>query len=403
MNIKKDNKLLLKILSALAAIVLWFAITYTEDPIISQYLSDINIVFDGEEELHSNGLIITNKDSLPTVSATIRGNRSSVISSINNITASIDVSGIYSVGSNTVQIKYNYPSSNIVLAKAKTREITLETEKIISRDIPIKIALQNVDKNTQYLVKSSAKDDFVKIRGAESTVYSISYAKAVVDAANILKTNSQEYTYKFYDENDDMVSANNIVYKNLETISVENEVYVRTTLPVKILLPKSLAEDNTLVVKNQSLTSVDVGFSQDLNVEEFFDKSDVELYAYFDASKKQEDGTYKLELSVPDGCFVPEDKRIISASCELVPKSTKEIELSVSIQDAPENMKIRLEPDKIRVLAKGSEDKLSASNLKASVDASAINETGSKSLEVKIEAKENISVIGTYHVTAIAE
>ena len=84
MNIKKDNKLLLKILSALAAIVLWFAITYTEDPIISQYLSDINIVFDGEEELHSNGLIITNKDSLPTVSATIRGNRSSVISSISS-------------------------------------------------------------------------------------------------------------------------------------------------------------------------------------------------------------------------------------------------------------------------------------------------------------------------------
>ena len=37
-------------MSGLVALVLWFAITYTEDPIISQNLGDIKIVFDGEKQ-----------------------------------------------------------------------------------------------------------------------------------------------------------------------------------------------------------------------------------------------------------------------------------------------------------------------------------------------------------------
>ena len=50
MNFIINNKIALKILSGLVAIVLWFAITYTEDPIISQSLGDISIEFEGEED-----------------------------------------------------------------------------------------------------------------------------------------------------------------------------------------------------------------------------------------------------------------------------------------------------------------------------------------------------------------
>ena len=51
MKINKNSKLFLKILSGVVGVVLWFAITYTEDPIISQSLGDIKIVFDGEKQL----------------------------------------------------------------------------------------------------------------------------------------------------------------------------------------------------------------------------------------------------------------------------------------------------------------------------------------------------------------
>lgn len=400
MKIKKDNKLLLKILSALAAVALWFAITYTEDPIISQYLTDVDIVFEGENTLHANGLIVTNKDELPSIAVTVKGNRSSVISSINTITAAVDVSKITSAGTNSAEVKYNYPSSNIYLAKAKTREINIETEKIVSREIPVKIEQQNSEKSTA-MIKSDTQEQFVKVRGAESTVYSIAYAKAVIDAANVTKTSSQEYFYKFYNDKDEAVDVDNIIYKSAETISVDNLVLVKQTLPVKVILPDRMKEDYILSIKSQSIETVAVGVSQEIEPDEFFKNK--EIYAYFEESKKRDDGTYELSISVPDGCFVPEDYSTVIVNCDLIPKVEKEVEVAVTIQNVPEGLKVRLEPEKIKVLVKGTEDKLAPSNIKATVDASGISENESKKVEVKFENKEDIKVIGIYSTYVISE
>ena len=116
-----NNKLFLKILSGLVALVLWFAITYTEDPIISQHLGDISIAFEGEDDLNDNGLAIINKDDIPGLSAVIRGKRSNVISAMGTVVASCDVSGIQDAGENIVQLKYVYPTATITMAKIKTR------------------------------------------------------------------------------------------------------------------------------------------------------------------------------------------------------------------------------------------------------------------------------------------
>ena len=125
MNVNTNNKTVLKILSGLVAVVLWFAITYTEDPIISQSLGDITIEYEGEKRLMDNGLIIVNKDEIPDISVVIRGKRSSVISAIGSVVASCDVSGIETSGENTVEVKYIYPTSSITMAKTKTKEITV--------------------------------------------------------------------------------------------------------------------------------------------------------------------------------------------------------------------------------------------------------------------------------------
>ncbi len=195
MKLNRDSKLLLKILSAASAIILWFAITYTEDPVISHYLTDVNIVFEGEDTLHSNGIIVTNKDSMPDISAVIRGKRSNVISSIGSVSVVIDVSGITEAGTVEVPVEYSYPSSTVTLAKSKTKELTVKTEKIISRNIPVRIEMINEDKNTEYIVNATSSEQTVSVRGAESVVYKIANAKAVVVATTIVKRCSQDYFY----------------------------------------------------------------------------------------------------------------------------------------------------------------------------------------------------------------
>ncbi len=393
MKIKNDNKTFLKILSAFAAIVLWFAITYTEDPVITQYLADIDIVFEGEDLLLSNGLVVVNKESLPSISVTIRGTRSAVISSLNSISAQVDVSGISAAGTNTVKIKYNYPSSSVTLYKAKTNELSVQTENIIAREIPVKAESQYEDKNSEFLVKSTLADDTIKVRGASSTVYSISYAKVIVDADAVSKTSSQEYFYKFYDENDDIVSESNITHKSSPTIAVYNEVYLRKTLPVKVVLNEEMAKDNVLTVRQQSIDAVVAGLSENCTAGE--------LFAYLDPDKKNGD-VYELTIDVPDGCYLPEESFNLTADCVLAPKVQKNVEVLVSIENVPEGKNIKIAPERITVSLKGTEDSLSKAELKAKVDASSMD-GGAKDLEVIIEAQENIEVIGSYKVSAIVE
>ncbi len=395
MKLIKDSKLYLKILSAVAAIILWFAITYTEDPIISQYLNDINIVFEGEDTLHANGLIVTNKDSIPALSVTIRGNRSSVISSIGSISASIDVSGITTSGANTVEVKYNYPTSSVTLAKTRTREITLETEKIVSRNIPVKVETENDDKNTEYIVKVTGNDSIVKIRGSESTIYEISYAKAVVDVTNVTKTSSQEYFYKFYNDKGDIVPDSNIIYKSIETVGVDNEVYIKKNLPVKVVLPEDMKEDYVLSVKGPSMTAVDAGVPENSDI--------TEIFAYFDEDSKNENGKYELILTVPEGCYLPKKSLTLTADCTLTPKVLKVLDIPVTAGNVPEGKRLSITPEKISVSAKGAENSLSPDKIKASIDTSKLSGNSHGTLDVVFETEEDIKIIGNYSVTATME
>ncbi len=392
MKINKDSKLFLKISSALVAVVLWFAITYTEDPVISQYLNDIQIVFEGEDRLLENGLIITNKESIPALSAVISGNRSSVISSIRSVSAAIDVSGITSSGTNTVQIKYNYPTYAVTLTRSRAEEITIETENVISRRIPVRIEQSNGDKNEAHIIKSQAAEQEVLVRGAESTVNRISYAKAVVDAANIVQTSAREYFYKFYDKDGDLVADDDIIYKEFATVSVENEVYKRAELSVKIVLSKGLEENYALKIRNPSMQTVNAGVPEDSEL--------TEIFAYFEGGRS-EDNIYKLKLDVPEGVYLPEESRTVSAQCELVPKIEKELEVSVTAVNIPEGKKAKITPAKIKVTAKGTEDVLSADKIKATVDAKEITTAGGA--PVHIEAADGITVIGAYSVAVTIE
>lgn len=391
MKIDDNNKLLLKILSCVIAIILWIGITYTEDPIISQTLNGINIIFEGEDALQSNGLILTNKDSLPDISAVIRGNRSSVISSMGSITAAVDVSGIKTTGQNIVSLKYNYPINGITLVKGKIQEITLETEKIVSRNIPVRIETENQDKNEECIVNAYSSEENLRIRGAESEVYKIAYARALVDVSGITKTGSQGCMYKFYDEKGEIVPDKNIIYRSHHTVNVNTEAYKRITVPIKAVLDEKLSESYELDLKSISMQTVDAGMMEDKEI------SEIEAVITSENETQAE-----IKLSVPDGIYIPEKNRIVKVTYQLLPKVLEELEISVEAVNVPEGKNVTISPQKIKVSVKGAENNLSVDKVRAEIDASEL-EYGDNTVTAEVTAEENISVIGTYTVTAKLE
>ncbi len=391
MKIIKDKKLLLKILSALIAIVLWFAITYTEDPAVSQHVTNINAVFSGEAQLRERGLTVVNKDELPALSAVIRGNRSKVISSLGVVSAHIDVSNIYSIGTHEVLVHYSYPQDMVTLTKTKVSSVLVNVEKILSRDIPIKLEAEQSGRDNDRLVAVKSSSDSLTIRGAQSVVEKIAYAKAIINTSEITANGEMNYNYKLYDEEDNVLSERNIISKSQSTVLITGTVYKKAELPVRIVLADSLKANYTLKVKKQSVSTITAGLPNNV--------TETQLIAVLDSNATKERSPATLKIEVPDGIYCPSDDLSVTVDYELLPKITQEIEVSVTAENIPEEREVQINPEKLKVTVKCAKTDAEASKITATINAEDLNDED-KTVKVNVSAEENIDVIGEYTVTA---
>ena len=311
-NIKK-SKLLLKILSTVIAVVLWTAITYTEDPVISQTITGIEIEFSGEETLNDNGLAIINRNETPTVSVVIRGKRNSVIESLDKIYAVADVSSIKATGQKQIPVSYNYPTDKISLEKIRTKEIPVETEALISREIPVKIDVKNRDKNADNIIKSVSEAEHITVSGAENTVYKISYARVAIDIGKVSKTSTQNCIYELCNEKGEVISEENIVSKSSEAVAVKNTVYEKTSLPINIILDEQYREDYDFELKSSGKKTVDAGLDEGVTIDH--------INAVVTPGKNET--SFEAELIIPEGVYIPEEDRTVSVTGEILSKSDK--------------------------------------------------------------------------------
>lgn len=393
MKIIKDSKLLLKIFSALIAVVLWFAITYTEDPAISQHLSDINTIFSGEARLREHGLIVVNKDELPAISATIRGNRSKVIASLGLVSASVDVSQLTEPGTHEAPIEYRFPSEAVMLTKTKITRVPVTVEKILSRDIPIKIHT-NYAKDTDYVVESKGDVEAVTVRGAQSIVEQIDYALVEVESKEISSNGTMDYGYKLYDKDDNLLNEKNILSKSQNTILVTNTIYNKTELPVEVALADALKENYTLQLNKQSVSTLTVGYLNEAPKNK--------LLAVLNEDATKERSPMTVDIQLPEGIFSPEEP-VVTVEYELLPKTVHELEIPVHPEKVPDGKKVTTEPEKIKVSVKCAKNDAVADNLSATFDASELKEGEKKTVTLNITAKDNIEVLGVYTISAMLQ
>lgn len=391
MKMIKDKKLLLKILSGFIAVVLWFAITYTEDPAVSQHLTNINAVFSGEALLRERGLTLVNKDELPAFSAVIRGNRSKVIASLGVVSAHIDVSNIYNVGTHEVSVQYRYPQDTVTLTKTKISSVSVMVEKILSRDIPIKIKAEQNGRDTDRLVAVTSNTETLTVRGAQSVVEKIAYAKATIDASDITVNGEMNYAYKLYDENDNVLNEKNIISKSQSTVLVTGTVYKKAELPVRVVLADSLKENYTLKVKKQSVESLTVGLLDNTSV--------TELYAVLDDNATKERSPITVDIQIPDNIYYHGDDATVTVEFELLPRTLHEIEVPVTAENIPEGQDVSINPEKIKVTVKCAKNDAVAGKISATINAEDLNEND-KTVKVTLGAEENIDIIGEYTVSA---
>jgi len=313
MKMIKDSKLLLKVFSGFIAVVLWFAVTYTEDPSINQHLGRLDTVFYNEDQLAERGLMVVNKDELPSLSVTIRGKRSKVISALEKVSASIDVKGINSAGEHEVDVEYNYPISDVMLSRQKHSTVTVTVEKLVTKEVPVKITARPNKRDKSHLIESSFTDT-VTISGAKSIVSKISYAGFSVNEADITSNGKISYTYELFDSDGNIMKEDNIYSKSHESIPVTHTIYNKTELPVKVVLSEDLSDDYVIEIKEQDVSKITAGV---------LGKTDVDsLEAVFESKHLENEGdSLTLKITAPDGVYIPKENQKVKIEYKILKKS----------------------------------------------------------------------------------
>lgn len=311
-----QQKLFQKIVSVFAALVLWLFVTYTEDALMDINVNSLAVNMVGEQKLLSKGLMLVNKDSVEKASVKIRGRRGDLISVMDSVRASVDLSGIENAGHYDLTPVFDIPSSTVYVSKRNTLSIGVEIEKVVDKTVGVSVVQENVDKNKDYIIKTIPGLDKIKIRGAKEDMLKIVRATLYVDVSSATDGEEVFITPVFEDANGKKVDIVNEIYCDTNEIGVINTLYPKKNVDVKIDFPYELNERYTLDLVGQSFDKADVGIMSESG------EGINTIRAEFKNSLKITQGKqkYTLELNEYDGIYIPEKYRNIEVEVNVTEK-----------------------------------------------------------------------------------
>lgn len=369
-NGARAEKAKIIVLSLILAIVAWAAIMWVDDPDITTTLSDLDVRFIGEAELREKGLVITGKEEIPQMSASVRGKRSDLMDYMDRVRIEVDASGITEAGEYTLQGALALPSSRLTVEKEKYGDVPITVEKLEEKEIEIKVKQTGTLKNK--LVKSVIFEPKIKITGAKSEIDRVSYAVATVDISDVREDIPEPSGYVLMDEGGNLISKNETIETNMLSVDIWHTVYELKNLPVEAELSDELKSHYSISEVTVMPSRIDAGALDGTEGNT--------LKAVI--SKISEDGVLEGVITVPDGMYVPEENRTVKIKADIKRIITKPVELDIKAENAPDGKHVSIE--RVSVTMSGEEDKLNSENIRASVDLNGLD-TGTYNLSVKIE------------------
>ncbi len=312
-----QQKLFQKIVSVFAALVLWLFVTYTEDALMDINVNSLAVNMVGEQKLLSKGLMLVDKNSVEKASVTIRGRRGDLISVMDSVRASVDLSGIESAGHYDLTPVFDIPSSTVYVSKRNTLSVGVEVEKVFDKTISVSVVQGNADKNKNYVVETTPALDKIKVRGAKEDILKIGRATLYVDVSSVADGEEVSVAPVFEDANGEKIDIINEIYCDVSEIGVVNTLYPKKSVDVKIDFPYELNEKYSLELISQSFDKADVGI-----ISESGESVNI-IKASFKNSMKITQGKqkYTLELNEYNGIYIPEKNRNIEVEVNITEKS----------------------------------------------------------------------------------
>lgn len=228
----KDNDILIKVLSLLVALLLWFYVMDTKNPDVSTVLSGLNVQVKGVSALTEAGLIIT-EGNTPTVDVKVVGKRNDVYSANRNtVTAVVDVSTITVPGEYDLKYAASAENKNLTVSRI-TPTVSMIIDRVATKSVPVDLQLQGELAEGYVQGDYSLSSDAVTVEGPERILAEIDRAVAVYDMTDATANVETVLNYTLVDEAGEPVDMTFITLRE-PTLEFEMQVHQSGEIPLSV-------------------------------------------------------------------------------------------------------------------------------------------------------------------------
>lgn len=225
----------LKLGSFLFAVALWIIVTNINDPVISMKVSDVPVTIRNANLITDNGQIYEVLDGTDVIdTVTIYAPRS-IIDSFSadgsNVVAVADMNDLTSLNTIGIKLSTNKNNDKLESIRGSIDCVRLSIEKKMTKSLPLRSSTLGEVKEGYMISDVTTDQNLVRISGPESVVSRIAKAQAEVDVSGFTSRISTDCDIRFYDENNDEVSAGNLE-RSITKVRVNVEILQTKTVPI---------------------------------------------------------------------------------------------------------------------------------------------------------------------------
>ena len=265
---KHGSDFVLRIVSIIFAIIIWFAMSITQYPTINRTFTKVPVTFSLEgTQAKEKGLSVLNKEAVDdiTVEVEISGMNYEIGGyTASDLIASVDTSNVSKEGTYdlNIEVRSAHTTDKVSIISVTPDTVSVSFDKITTKKIPVVSEAPLVTAMDGYTLRDTkVSPDSVTIEGPQNDIDKISKAVvSITDAAKLdeeLSLSTEDY--EFYDDDDNLVMADNVKLTDTKSFKVDFVVYKKKTMNLgvtvenapsyfdKSTLPMILSEESVSV------------------------------------------------------------------------------------------------------------------------------------------------------------
>ena len=405
----------LKIMSVIAAILIWLIIVNVDNPIVTRTIPNVPVQVLNEAYIESGGMMCLIPEDQDRVSVTVRGTRKTVESlKASDITATADLKQVVDLSTDPVMvpIAVNCPGIDANNAQSVPRNMEIQIEEMMTQEFIVTVDTDGTQPGKGYEIGSlESNPEKIRITGPQSLIEKIDRVVATVDVEGITSDTTEQAELTIIDRNQEELTENQMKYLKYDILSPEVSVTVdlwkvKSNVQIEASYVGTPADGYKVDKLSLTPSEISVAGSDEALSQLEAQGNTIQISAdQVDVSGKKEDFDTRVNLTdfLPTGIeLTTGTSETLIIRAEILPMDSRSYTIStkdITVENAPSDLEVVFETDRIeiRVQENGSSlDELDIKDIEASIDLTG-KEAGSYQIPVEITLPEGYSLVSTLH------